>query len=60
MKDFEKDFKKFQINKDNFPKYDNAESFATRFKRCSIYEYGNISYSNNSNPTPNNKEIQNA
>jgi len=48
MRNFENDFEKFHINLQDLPKYDNPNSFANSFKKCSLYEYGNISYSNSS------------
>lgn len=41
------DFEKFKIPKEDIPSYVNPYHFASSFKRCTIYEYGNISYSNN-------------
>ncbi len=45
MGDFVKKFKLFGINKEDIPQYSEPENFAKKFERCTIYEYGNISYS---------------
>lgn len=63
MENYKNEMKKFNINENSFPKYNNAEDFAKSFKRCSIYKYGNISYSSNSNQSLDEmkqKEINNA
>ncbi|MCD4813947.1 hypothetical protein K8S19_09685 [bacterium] len=57
MKNYEEEFKKFQLTKGNFPKYKDPESYAMRFKKCSIYKYVNISYTNT---TQNEKDCKNA
>ena len=49
MRNYLDAFKKFQINEKDFPEYSNADDFARQFKKCSIYKYRNISYSNDSN-----------
>jgi len=49
MRDFMIDLKKFKISEQDLPNYKNAENFARNLKKCSIYKYGNISYSNTSN-----------
>ncbi len=60
MGDYEKEFARFQIDKDSFPEYENAESFAAGFKMCSMYEYGQTSYSNRSILHIDNPESKNA
>ena len=39
-------FSRFQIPKENIPSYESPEIFAARFKECSAFESGEISYSN--------------
>ena len=58
-KEILKNFDKFNIPKDQIPEYKNADQFASQFKRCSILEYGNISYSNTSSPLPRNPKLKN-
>lgn len=41
-------FEKLNISEEKIPPYENPDKFAQRFKICSILEYQNISYSNNS------------
>lgn len=39
-------FNKFNIPLDKLPHYENPKQFASQFKRCSLRQYENISYSN--------------
>lgn len=47
MENYQKELKKFGIDKKDYPKYHNANDFAKNFERCSLYKYGNVSYSAN-------------
>lgn len=47
--DYKKEMEKIGIEKNQYPYFNNPEDFASRFKRCTIYEYGNITYSDSSN-----------
>ena len=49
MKNYEKEFEKFNLNLKDLPDYKNPEDFANNFKKCSLYKYGNITYTNTSN-----------
>lgn len=40
-----KDYGLFQIPVEKIPPYENPNQFAQNFKRCSIYEYVAITYS---------------
>lgn len=46
MRDYSEEFKKFQINPLDLPKYEGPEKFAQNFKRCSLHRNVNTSYSN--------------
>lgn len=48
MEKYEQELQKFNIGKKDYPDYTDPENFAKRFKRCSVYEYGTITYSNSS------------
>lgn len=48
MSNYEEEFKAFNIDPKNYPKYDTPEKFAHNFERCSILSYVNVTYSNNS------------
>ena len=60
MKDYQAEFEKFQIPKVEYPDYTNAEEFANKFKRCTVYEYGTITYSGNSKEGLKYKDYKNA
>lgn len=49
--DYQKEMEKLGIDKNQYPYYDNPDNFASRFKKCTIYEYGNITYSDTSSNT---------
>ncbi len=51
--DHKKGMEKIGIIRTQYPYYDNPDDFASRFKRCTIYEYGNITYSDTSNSVTN-------
>ena len=55
MKDYLKEFEKFSLNLKDLPKYENPEKFASNYKKCSLYEYVNTTYSNTSLLTEFNK-----
>ena len=42
-----RDYEKFNIPEEQIPSYENPSKFAKTFKKCTILEYRNISYSNN-------------
>jgi hypothetical protein len=48
MKDYKEEMERLGIEENRYPYYDNPENFAARFKRCPLYEYGDISYSDTS------------
>ena len=48
MKDYKEEMERLGIEENRYPYYDNPENFAARFKRCSLYEYGNTFYSDTS------------
>lgn len=41
------DYEKFGIPKEKIPTYETPQKFATDIKKCSIFEYKHVSYSNN-------------
>lgn len=44
------DYAKFNIPQEHIPIYETSHQFAQNFKKCSIVEYKNISYSNTATP----------
>jgi len=60
MNHYKRDLEEFNIRGKDYPRYSNPGDFGKKFKRCSIYEYGNIGYSNSTkSDTPKDKR-QNA
>lgn len=57
MSDFKKEFEKFNLKPDELPRYIDGQHFASMFKKCSIYEYGTVSYTNTATPLETNKSI---
>jgi len=57
MRNIEKDFEKFGLTLENLPHFTNPEDFAKRYKRCSLYEYENITYTQSTATIPQDKEI---
>jgi hypothetical protein len=46
MRDFKKEYTKFNIPKEKMPKYDgDLYEYASQFNKCAIYEYEDINYS---------------
>ena len=48
MRNFESEMEKFKIDLSKLLDYKNAQSFASRYKKCSVLEYGTTTYSNSS------------
>lgn len=48
MRNFTEEFKNFKIDERNYPNYDSLKKFAGQFKKCSLYKYNDITYSNSS------------
>ena len=43
-----KDYQKFSIGREQWPKYESPQQFGNQFKKCSILRYDDVRYSNTS------------
>lgn len=45
--EIKRNYERFNVPEEQIPSYENPNEFAKTFKKCTILEYRNISYSNN-------------